>query len=383
MTVHAHRDPIKAVGEALFHEPLLCPSSSPTTPVLVRDVDFASICAHTLLPFYGRAHIAYIPADGVVVGLSKVARVIHILSKRHTTPQRLALGVAHALEDAVSPLGTAVVIHARHLGSNPVGVNMPGCAVARTGILRENHAQTNHETTTTSTTTSTIHNPNPNPNNINMNHKRKLIPSPWQQTVALLRMAGIPIPPMTGGGTGDEVDTVDLRTAVVAQKDETEEAEDDDEEEEGRVTVDGGGDGSDCTRGACGESCGEASTLSRGERREEMEEAVRVLLTCTGLGADEQHGGPAPQRYYPPPTVGKGGGDPQVSRGEDLPGEKNYQKHHMIRGGSGGGWVPCRPSLLPSVCHGHGACGVPLRGGYMNAKGLERVASVFCPAIRG
>ena len=82
--------------------------------VIVKDIDFYSLCEHHLLPFFGRAHVAYIP-DGHVVGLSKLPRVVEVFSRRLQTQERLTVQVAEALEDALRPLGVAVVIEASHL----------------------------------------------------------------------------------------------------------------------------------------------------------------------------------------------------------------------------------------------------------------------------
>jgi GTP cyclohydrolase I len=82
--------------------------------VLVRDIEVYSLCEHHLLPFFGRAHVAYIP-DGHVVGLGKLPRVVEVFSRRLQTQERLTVQVAEALEDALRPLGVAVVIEASHL----------------------------------------------------------------------------------------------------------------------------------------------------------------------------------------------------------------------------------------------------------------------------
>jgi GTP cyclohydrolase IA len=82
--------------------------------VLVRDIELYSLCEHHLLPFFGKAHVAYIP-DGRIIGLSKLPRVVEVFSRRLQTQERLTVQVAGALEDALRPLGVAVVIEASHL----------------------------------------------------------------------------------------------------------------------------------------------------------------------------------------------------------------------------------------------------------------------------
>ena len=82
--------------------------------VVVRDVELYSLCEHHLLPFFGKAHVAYIP-DGKIVGLSKIPRVVDVFARRLQVQERLTTQVARALEGALKPKGVAVVIEARHL----------------------------------------------------------------------------------------------------------------------------------------------------------------------------------------------------------------------------------------------------------------------------
>jgi GTP cyclohydrolase IA len=82
--------------------------------VIVRDIEVYSLCEHHLLPFFGRAHLAYIP-DGRVIGLSKLPRIVDIFARRLQVQERLTTQVADALDKALSPLGVAVVIEAAHL----------------------------------------------------------------------------------------------------------------------------------------------------------------------------------------------------------------------------------------------------------------------------
>lgn len=82
--------------------------------VIVKDIEIYSMCEHHMLPFFGRAHIAYIP-NGKIVGLSKIARVVDIFARRLQVQERLTQQVLHCLDNTLQPLGVAVVIEASHL----------------------------------------------------------------------------------------------------------------------------------------------------------------------------------------------------------------------------------------------------------------------------
>lgn len=82
--------------------------------VIVKDIEIYSMCEHHILPFFGKAHIAYIP-NGYVVGLSKLARVVDIYARRLQVQERLTHQILHAIHDTLSPLGVAVVIEAAHM----------------------------------------------------------------------------------------------------------------------------------------------------------------------------------------------------------------------------------------------------------------------------
>jgi GTP cyclohydrolase I len=107
--------------------------------VLLRDIPFYSLCEHHLVPFFGRAHVAYIP-DGKITGLSKVARVLGEVAARPQVQERLTSTVADLLVEKLHPRGAAVVVEARHLCMEMRGVRAPGTRVttsALRGLFRD------------------------------------------------------------------------------------------------------------------------------------------------------------------------------------------------------------------------------------------------------
>jgi GTP cyclohydrolase IA len=108
--------------------------------VLVRDIAFNSMCEHHLLPFMGQAHIAYIP-NGKVIGLSKLARVVEVVSKRPQVQERMTEDIANLLEEELDAKGVAVVIEAAHTCMTIRGIRKPGsvCVTsAMKGVFRSN-----------------------------------------------------------------------------------------------------------------------------------------------------------------------------------------------------------------------------------------------------
>lgn len=94
--------------------------------VLVKDIPFYSVCEHHLVPFYGKAHIGYIPKGGKLTGLSKLARVLDTVSKRPQLQERLTATVADAIVEKLHPYGVIVVVEAEHMCMTMRGIKKPG-----------------------------------------------------------------------------------------------------------------------------------------------------------------------------------------------------------------------------------------------------------------
>jgi GTP cyclohydrolase I len=111
--------------------------------VLVKDIYFSSTCEHHLLPFSGQAHIAYLPREGRITGLSKLARVVEVASQRLQVQERLTAQIAQALVDTLDPLGVLVMLQAEHSCMTLRGIKKPGSStitVESRGCYKENDA---------------------------------------------------------------------------------------------------------------------------------------------------------------------------------------------------------------------------------------------------
>lgn len=125
----------EVLNGAIFHE-------SARDMILVRDIDFFSLCEHHLLPFFGRAHVAYIP-KGRIIGLSKVARIVEVFARRLQVQERLTDQIANTIHEAISPMGVAVVMEAEHLCMQMRGVekqNSVAVTSAMLGVFQKSQA---------------------------------------------------------------------------------------------------------------------------------------------------------------------------------------------------------------------------------------------------
>ncbi len=139
LTQGYHQDPKDVLNEALF-------TSSNDEMVVVRDIEFYSMCEHHLLPIIGRAHVAYIP-DGKVVGLSKIPRMVNVFARRLQIQEQMTEQIADAIMDTVQPKGVGVVVQARHMCMEMRGVEKI-CSTTVSSALRgvfKEHLKTREE----------------------------------------------------------------------------------------------------------------------------------------------------------------------------------------------------------------------------------------------
>ena len=120
-------DVADVVGEGLFEE-------GHENMILVRDIELYSLCEHHMLPFFGKAHIAYIP-DGKIVGLSKLPRIVDMFARRLQVQERLTEQIARAVEDVLQPRGVGVVIEAYHLCMMMRGVEKQNSKTITSALL--------------------------------------------------------------------------------------------------------------------------------------------------------------------------------------------------------------------------------------------------------
>jgi GTP cyclohydrolase I len=121
------QDPHEVIGDALFTEDY-------SEMIIVRDIDFFSLCEHHMLPFYGRAHVAYVP-DKHIVGISKLARLVECYARRLQVQERMTSQIAGFIQDKLKPLGVGVVIRAEHMCMRMRGVQKPNSSVVTSSLL--------------------------------------------------------------------------------------------------------------------------------------------------------------------------------------------------------------------------------------------------------
>jgi len=127
LTAGYHADVMKILNNALFEENI-------NEMVIVKDIDFYSLCEHHLLPFYGKCHVAYVP-NGRVVGLSKIPRIVDVFARRLQVQERMTSEIAHMLMEVLQPAGVAVVTEARHLCMMMRGVQKQNTVVTNSSVL--------------------------------------------------------------------------------------------------------------------------------------------------------------------------------------------------------------------------------------------------------
>ena len=128
LTQGYHQDPVEILKSAMFKE-------SYNEMVLVKDIELYSLCEHNILPFFGKAHIAYIP-NGHIVGLSKLPRIVDVFARRLQVQERLTEQILDCINDTLKPQGVAVVIEASHLCMMMRGVQKQNSITTRNEFLK-------------------------------------------------------------------------------------------------------------------------------------------------------------------------------------------------------------------------------------------------------
>lgn len=138
LTSGYHEDPVAILNSAKFNEDY-------RQMVIVRDINFYSLCEHHMLPFYGRVHVAYIP-NGQVTGLSKIPRVVDCFARRLQIQERMTKQIRECIQEALHPLGVMVVVEAQHMCMQMRGVEKQGCLTTTSDFCGAfNQAKTREE----------------------------------------------------------------------------------------------------------------------------------------------------------------------------------------------------------------------------------------------
>jgi GTP cyclohydrolase IA len=133
LTHGMHDNPVKILESTKLKEPY-------DHMLLVKDIEVYSMCEHHILPFFGKAHVAYIP-NGYITGLSKIARIVDVFARRLQVQERLTMQIRDCIQEALEPLGVAVVIEARHLCMTMRGIQKQNSVIttsAFTGAFLKN-----------------------------------------------------------------------------------------------------------------------------------------------------------------------------------------------------------------------------------------------------
>ena len=130
-----YREVLSGLGRDAVAELTVVKGADHDEMIMIRDIPMFSLCEHHLTPFSGVAHVAYLPnADGRITGLSKIARVVDLLSKRLQVQERLTTLIADALDEALEPKGVFVVLEAEHLCMTMRGVKKPGSVTVTSAV---------------------------------------------------------------------------------------------------------------------------------------------------------------------------------------------------------------------------------------------------------
>jgi len=127
LTAGYHVDPVRMINDAIF-------DVNYDQMVIVRDIDYYSLCEHHMLPFLGQAHVAYVP-DGKVIGLSKIPRIVEMFARRLQVQERLTRQIAEFLDETLHPLGVAVVAEGLHMCAAMRGVKKANARMVTSAML--------------------------------------------------------------------------------------------------------------------------------------------------------------------------------------------------------------------------------------------------------